>query len=128
MIPVRVTAHLLKGAEFSPAYRAGRTYAAELTRAGVQVFLYEGAYFHAKTVCVDSTVCSIGSANMDIRSFSINYETNLVVYDAALTRELEADFAADLARCVRFSAEQYRASPGRTRFVDSMLRLCSPLL
>ena len=41
----------------------------------------EGAYFHAKTVCVDSKICSIGSANMDIRSFSINYETNLVVYD-----------------------------------------------
>ena len=37
-----------------------------------------GRVFHAKTVCVDSDTCSIGSANMDIRSFSINYETNLV--------------------------------------------------
>ena len=42
---------------------------------------------------------------MDIRSFSINYETNLVVYDETLTRELEADFEADLERCVRFSVD-----------------------
>jgi cardiolipin synthase len=116
------------GAEFSPAYRAGITYAADMARAGVAVLLYRGAYFHAKTVCVDSRVCSIGSANMDIRSFSINYETNLVVYDERLTRELEADFHADLGRCAPFSAADYDARPARTRLVDSTLRLCSPLL
>jgi cardiolipin synthase len=117
-----------RGAEFSPAYRAGMTYAADMVRAGVQVLLYEGAYFHAKTVCVDSAICSIGSANMDIRSFSINYETNLVIYDEDLTRELEADFTADLKRCVAFSAEEYESRARSSRFVDSTLRLCSPLL
>jgi cardiolipin synthase len=116
------------GAEYSPAYRASLTYAADMARAGVQVFLYRGSYFHAKTVCVDSDTCSIGSANMDIRSFSINYETNLVVYDEALTRELEADFEADLACCVRFSVEEYEARRRTARFIDSALRLCSPLL
>jgi len=116
------------GAEYSPAYRAGLTYAADMARAGVQVFLYQGAYFHAKTVCVDSDTCSIGSANMDIRSFSINYETNLVVYDEALTRELEADFDADLAHCVQFSAKEYESRRRSSRFIDSALRLCSPLL
>jgi cardiolipin synthase len=116
------------GAEYSPAYRAGLTYAADMARAGVQVFLYQGAYFHAKTVCVDSDTCSIGSANMDIRSFSINYETNLVVYDEGLTRELEADFEADLERCVSFSVEEYEARRRSSRFIDSTLRLCSPLL
>jgi len=116
------------GAEYSPAYRASLTYAADMARAGVQVFLYQGAYFHAKTVCVDSDTCSIGSANMDIRSFSINYETNLVVYDEVLTRELEADFEADLKRCVTFSVEEYEARRRTARFIDSALRLCSPLL
>jgi cardiolipin synthase len=116
------------GAELSPAYRAGLTYAADMARAGVRVLLYQGKYFHAKTVCVDSIACSIGSANMDIRSFSINYETNLVVYDEAVTRELEADFRADEAYCVAFSAADYDARPRGARFVDSTLRLCSPLL
>jgi cardiolipin synthase len=117
-----------RGAEFSPAYRAGMTYAADMARAGVKVLLYEGEYFHSKTVCIDSILCSIGSANMDIRSFSINYETNLVIYDEKLTRELEADFLADEARCVTFSPEDYERRPRLSRFVDSTLRLCSPLL
>ena len=117
-----------RGAEFSPAYRAGMTYAVDMVRAGVKVLLYEGEYFHSKTICIDSILCSIGSANMDIRSFSINYETNLVIYDQALTCELEADFLADEARCVPFSAEDYDRRPRMSRFVDSTLRLCSPLL
>jgi cardiolipin synthase A/B len=117
-----------RGAEFSPAYRAGMTYADDMARAGVQVLLYQGAYFHAKTVCVDSILCSIGSANMDIRSFSINYENNLVIYDEAVTRELEADFKTDLEHCATFSAAEYQARKRTARFVDSTMRLCSPLL
>lgn len=117
-----------RGAESSPAYRAGMTYAADMTRAGVQVLLYEGAYFHAKTVCVDSTACSIGSANIDIRSFSINYETNLIIHDADVTRELEADFTRDQESCVRFSDTGYESRGVASRFIDSTMRLCSPLL
>jgi cardiolipin synthase len=117
-----------RGGEISPAYRAGMTYAVDMARAGVQVLLYEGAYFHSKTIAVDSAVCSIGSANMDIRSFTINYETNLIVYDAGVTRELEGDFAADLRHCVPFSASAYEAGRFPTRFADSLMRLCSPLL
>jgi len=45
-----------------------------------------------QAICVDSRICSIGTANIDIRRFSINYETNLVIYDEGVTRELEADF------------------------------------
>ena len=117
-----------RGGEFSPAYRAGMTYAAEMARAGVQVLLYQGAYFHAKTVCVDSTLCSIGSANMDIRSFSINYETNLVIYDPEITCELEADFNADVQHCTAFSLSEYEGRTRLARFIDSSMRLCSPLL
>ena len=116
------------GGELSPAYRAGMTYAADMARAGVQVLLYKGAYFHSKTICVDSRICSIGSANIDIRSFSINYETNLVVYDEGVTRELEADFLADLEHCVEFSADDYDRDKTSSRLVDSVMRLGSPLI
>jgi cardiolipin synthase A/B len=116
------------GGELSPAYRAGMTYAADMARAGVQVLLYKGAYFHSKTICVDSRICSIGSANIDIRSFSINYETNLVIYDEAVTRELEGDFLQDLEHCVRFSADEYGAQKASSRLVDSVMRLGSPLI
>jgi len=82
------------------------THARELPEAGVRVLLYEGPYFHANTVCVDSKICSIGSANMDIRSFSINHETNLVVYGETITTELEADFEKDIDSCVDFSVSR----------------------
>ncbi len=117
-----------RGAEGQLAYRAGMTYARELAGAGVRVLLYTGAYFHAKTVCVDSKVCSVGSANMDIRSFSINYETNLVVYDEDITKRLEADFERDMESCVDFWVPLYESQPLRTRLLDSGMRLCSPLL
>jgi cardiolipin synthase len=117
-----------RGGEISPAYRAGMTYAVDMARAGVKVLLYQGAYFHSKTVAVDSVICSIGSANMDIRSFTINYETNLVIYDEAITRELEADFEADERNCIPFSVQEYKARPFPSRLADSMARLCSPLL
>src|SRR5690606_26413095 len=71
---------------------AGRTFMAEIIGSGVQVLLYDGGYLHAKTIAIDSRICSVGSANIDIRSFSINYELNAVLYDAALTRRLERDF------------------------------------
>src|SRR6476620_2484574 len=116
------------GGELSPAYRAGMTYAAEMARAGVQVLLYQGAYFHSKTVCVDSRMCSIGSANIDIRSFSINYETNLVVYDEAVTRELEADFLKDVEQCTLFDADEYGMLKTSSRLIDSLMRLGSPLI
>ena len=117
-----------RGGEWSPAYRAGMTYAADMARAGVAVLMYQGEYFHSKTACVDSAICSIGSANMDIRSFAINYETNLVIYEAGVTEELEADFRRDREKCVPFSVADYKSRPIASRFVDSTMRLCSPLI
>ena len=69
---------------------------------------------------------SVG-ANVGIGPSS-NYETNLVIYDRALTQELEADFFADEKKCVPFSAEDYDRRPRTSRLVNSTLRLCSPLL
>ena len=53
-----------------------------------RVFLYEKGYLHAKTISVDAEICWIGSANIDIRSFSINYELNVVLYSKVLAKEL----------------------------------------
>jgi cardiolipin synthase len=110
------------------AYRAGVTYAENIAAAGGRIFYYQGDYFHAKTINVDSVICSIGSANMDIRSFTINYESNLLIYDETIARELEQDFLKDLAHCVEFDVTTYRRSPFLSRLYDSTLRLVSPLL
>ena len=75
--------------------------------AGVRVFLYDKGYLHSKTAITDGEICSVGTANIDIRSFSINYELNAVIYDEAIAQELEADFNQDLAECTEFTVEDY---------------------
>jgi cardiolipin synthase len=107
---------------------AGNTFMADVAAAGVRVFLYGKGYLHAKTISVDSEVCSIGSANIDIRSFSINYELNAVLYSEHLAGELEAAFERDLAFCIEFDPDEYRRRNPAVRFRDSVARLFSPLL
>jgi cardiolipin synthase A/B len=107
---------------------AGNTYLAEIVAAGVRVFLYEKGYLHAKTISVDSEICSIGSANIDIRSFSINYELNAVLYSKRLAKELEEDFERDIVHCTEFDVAAYHKRNATVRFRDSIARLLSPLL
>ena len=107
---------------------AGNTYIEEIVTAGVRVFLYEKGYLHAKTISIDSEICSIGSANIDIRSFSINYELNAVFYSERIAKELENDFDADLEYCSEFDPEAYRKRGRVIRFRDSVARVLSPLL
>jgi cardiolipin synthase A/B len=107
---------------------AANTYMAEVAAAGARVHLYELGYLHAKTLCVDGEVCSVGSANLDIRSFSINYELNAVIYDAELARELEAAFERDLEGCRPFDPAEYEGRPIPVRLRDSVARLLSPLM
>jgi cardiolipin synthase A/B len=107
---------------------AGQTYMVDAVQAGVRVFLYQKGYLHAKTISIDSAICSIGSANIDIRSFSINYELNAVLYDERLARELGQAFERDLVHCTEFHVAEYRKRNAALRFRDSVTRLCSPLL
>jgi cardiolipin synthase A/B len=107
---------------------AGNTFMAEIVASGARVFLYDKGYLHAKTISIDSEICSIGSANIDIRSFSINYELNAVVYDRRLAKALESDFEHDLKYCTEFDAAAYARRPTAVRLRDSVVRLLSPLL
>jgi cardiolipin synthase len=109
-------------------YWAGRTYIQEMAQAGVRVFFYQKGYFHAKTISIDGSICTIGSTNMDIRSFVINYEASAVIYDEKTTRQLEEDFMEDLAHCTEFSLEAYERRNVFFKLRDSLARLFSPLL
>jgi cardiolipin synthase A/B len=107
---------------------AGNTFILDVVNAGVRVFLYQKGYLHAKTISVDAEVCSIGSTNIDIRSFSINYELNAVLYSETFARELETAFQRDLEDCTEFDPSEYRSRNAAVRFRDSVARLFSPLL
>jgi len=117
-----------RGGVFQVPYRAALTYVDEMSKVGARIYFYQKGYFHPKTLMIDSEICSIGTANMDIRSFRVNYESNAVFYDPTVTRQLEQAFMADIANCTEYTWRDYRRRPPISRFRDSVYRLFSPLL
>lgn len=120
LLPARVD-HLLVRA-------AGRYHYDELLRAGIRVFEYEREMLHAKTVEVDGRWSTLGSANLDLRSFRLNFELNIVVYGEGFARDLQRTFLRDLGNSREVSAETVRGWPFRMRFANASARLVEGLL
>ncbi len=117
-----------RGATFQMPYRAALTYFKDVAAAGVKVYLYDGGYYHAKTIAIDGVICTIGSCNMNSRSYDLDYEVNAVLYDAELTRELQAQFLDDIEHSTPFDPKAYAALPIWRRLADSVWRLASPVM
>lgn len=107
---------------------ATHSYLGDLLKSGVRCFLYEKGFLHAKTIVVDTQLSSVGTANVDIRSFKLNFETNAFLYDTRMAEELEALFIADLADCREMTMGEYLNRPLRSRMQESLTRLLSPIL
>lgn len=103
-------------------------YMGQILKAGARCFLYENGFLHAKEVLVDGTVASCGTANMDIRSFRLNYEINAVIYDAEAVKKLENIFQKDLQNCREITWEEYQKRGWNIRVKQGFSRLLSPLL
>ncbi|MDP4089011.1 MAG: cardiolipin synthase [Bacillota bacterium] len=110
-------------------YYASKTYLAELTKCGVEVYLYNSsAFIHSKVVTVDGRLCTIGTANMDRRSFELNYEINAVIYDNGTSQQLEAAFLEDLKLSRRICEDEWDNSSRFVRVFESFSRIFSSLL
>ena len=105
---------------------AARSYFDELQRAGVLIFEYTAAMFHAKTLLVDDRYGMVGSANFDNRSFRLNFEAAAVVLDEAFNAELAAMFTRDLSLCRRVPAR--RQLSFSQRLLEATARLFSRVL
>ena len=90
---------------------AGRSHYQDLLDAGVKLYEWHEALMHAKTAVIDSSWSSVGSTNLDWRSFVHNYEADLLVLDPAFAEELERRFERDLAAAVRIDPDEWRARP-----------------
>lgn len=109
-------------------YWATCSYAGELLDYGVRVYIYENGFLHAKGVMVDSQVSCYGTANMDIRSFELNFEVNASIYDEEVTARLEQAFMDDLPHCHEMTGAEYRERSLWRRIKEQCSRLLSPLL
>ena len=109
-------------------YWATYSYAGDLLKAGARCYTYENGFLHAKGVTVDGCVSCYGTANMDIRSFQLNFEVNAVIYDERTTERLEDVFLKDLPRCREITLDDYNERGLLIRFKEQCCRLLSPLL
>ncbi|HBH08533.1 MAG TPA: hypothetical protein DDX40_03935 [Rikenellaceae bacterium] len=107
---------------------ANRAYYEEALQAGVRIFLRKGEFIHAKTFVCDDYLSSIGSANLDFRSFAINYEVNAYIYDEQTARMNKGIFMYDLRQCHELTLEEWNARPWYSRILESFMRLFAPLL
>jgi cardiolipin synthase len=107
---------------------ASRSYYKDLIVAGVEIYEYRGGLLHAKTMVVDGRVGLIGSANLDRRSFELNFENNILFEDAAFAAAVRArqdEYLADCDRVTREDVESYRVG---LRLWQNLLATLSPML
>lgn len=109
-------------------YWATYSYMGELVEAGARCYTYDHGFLHSKCLCADGLVCCVGTANMDIRSFSLNFEVNAVIYSAATVRKLEEAFENDIARSTLVTRKQYEQRNLLVRGREQFCRLFSPVL
>jgi len=109
-------------------YWATLSYMGELLEAGVRFFHYQNGFVHSKMITVDGEVSSVGTANVDIRSFKVNFEVNAFIYSREVARQLEDLFLLDIRDCLEMTEERYAQRTLMTKTKEQVARLLSPLL
>jgi cardiolipin synthase A/B len=115
---VDVTLVLPSYTDFWAVFHAGRSHYTELLDAGVKVYERQKTLLHAKTVVVDGVWSTVGSSNMDWRSFVHNQELNAVVLGMGFGKQMEAMFEQDLGESVRIDADAWRSRPISVRMKE----------
>ena len=109
-------------------YWATYSYVGELVAAGAKCYVYNNGFLHAKTLTVDGMAGSVGTANMDIRSFELNFEVNAVIYSEKTVEKLERAFENDIAQSTLVTKKIYNNRGMIVRVKEQFSRLLSPLL
>lgn len=109
-------------------YWATYSYIGDMIMAGAHCYRYDNGFLHSKGIIVDGKVFCYGTANMDIRSFALNFEVNAVVYDREKAMQMENIFREDLKHCMLITRDIYTERKLFVRIKEQVCRLLSPLL
>lgn len=109
-------------------YWATTSYAGMLLREGAKVYRYDAGFLHSKVLIVDNLVSMVGSANVDERSFLLNFEASMLLYDRTVNRNLRTQFWKDAEKSTLLTPERYAQRPLFQRIKEPIARLLSPLL
>lgn len=107
---------------------ASRSFVSECLKAGIRILLFEGGMLHSKMMLVDDDFATVGSANVDFRSFEHNFEGNIMVYGTDLNAELRRRFTEAQSRSTRIRATEWGRRPILHKTTESIVRLLSPIL
>jgi len=107
---------------------AGRSYFDELMAAGIRVYLYRPTNLHSKVLVIDDDVGVVGSPNVDIRSFFLNFELGVFLYDPPQIDALADIFREDLSLSEEIDAGTFARRPGPLQFLEDTCRVLSPIL
>jgi len=110
------------------AQYATDSYIEECLNSGIVINRYRKGFVHAKTLVIDDMFTSIGTANMDYRSFSMNFEINALVYDKGINQQMRKQFNIDLEDCDEVTLERWKNRNINRRLKESFSRLLAPLL
>lgn len=108
-------------------YYATLSYVEELLEAGIRVYAYHG-FLHSKMLVADSTVCTLGTTNMDLRGFSLAFEINAFIYDPGFAGQCTQMFIGDIASCRELDMESFHRRGLWSKIKESIFRLLSPLM
>ncbi|MBU3156392.1 cardiolipin synthase [Clostridium estertheticum] len=109
-------------------YWASTSYMGDLLDSGVKCYTYTKGFLHSKFLSIDGSISSVGTANLDIRSFTLNFEINAFIYDKEITSDLDRFFIDDLKSCDELTLKKYTNRSFIVKFKESISRLLSPIL
>ena len=110
-------------------YWANLFYAGELLSSNIKIYHYDKtAFLHAKTIVIDDEICSIGTANMDTRSFELNFEVNAFIYSKKIAKEQKYEFEKDILKSKELTLEEYNNRSRGVKFKEGFSKLFSALL
>ncbi len=109
-------------------YAANNSFIGQLLESGAKCYRYTEGFLHSKTISIDSRIISIGTTNMDVRSFKLNFEINAFIYDKKVAEEHDKIFAEDLKNSRQITLEDYENRGWTMKLRESVSRLLSPLL
>ena len=110
-------------------YWANLSYAGDLLDFGVKIYHYDrNAFLHAKTLVIDDEICSVGTANMDTRSFELNFEINAYIYSSDIACKQKKQFEKDILKSNQLTLEMYKGRNNKTKIKEGLSKLFSSIL
>lgn len=107
---------------------AAYSYFASAERAGIKVYRYRSGFLHQKVILIDDDVATVGTANMDNRSFRLNFEITLLFFDRAFATKMERMLESDFSRCRRLGMAELEGQPFYFKLLVQLARLLAPVL